>query len=48
LLSILYKDNDTFMKYVREVLQRASCVQKTHTMQIGTREGFPNLGRSAL
>jgi hypothetical protein len=48
LIYVLYRDTDEFMRYIREVIQRAPFVQKTHTMQIGTWEGFPDIGRSAL
>jgi hypothetical protein len=48
LLTILYRDNTEFMRYIREVVQRAPHIQGTHTMQIGMRKGFRNFEPPAL
>lgn len=48
LLTILYRSNEDFMRYVREVIQRANHIQGTHTMQIGMRIGYPSIGPASL
>jgi hypothetical protein len=48
LMTVLYRESVQFMKYIREVIQRARYISHTHTMQLGTREGFPEIGRSAM
>jgi hypothetical protein len=48
LILVLYYNNDQYMSYIRDVIQRVPFIQKTHTMQIGAWEGFPEIGQSAL
>jgi DNA-binding Lrp family transcriptional regulator len=43
LILVLYRNYDEYMRYVRDVIQRVEFVQKTHTMQIGGWEGFPEI-----
>jgi hypothetical protein len=47
LMSILYRDHEEFLQYIRDIIQRTDYVQKTHTMQIGGWEGFPDIHRSS-
>jgi hypothetical protein len=43
LITVLYRHSQDFMQYVREVVQRASHVDGTHTMQISSSRGFPDI-----
>jgi hypothetical protein len=47
LITVLYRDNNQFLQYIREVIQRAPCIAGTHTMSIAWRTGFPETDRKA-
>ncbi len=48
LVIVLFKNNDEYMQYVRDVIQQVPFVQKTHTMQIGAWFGFPEIGHARI